>query len=130
MKFAALAATSYEYAEIIERHHERKVDAPSGTALRTAELISQARSHPVENPPTTHMKLPGARGGELDNIHIHAVRMPGYVADQEVIFGGQGEILRIEHTTTGRECFMPGVLLAIRQVRELEGLVVGLENLM
>lgn len=130
MQFSAQAAPRYEHVEIIERHHERKVDAPSGTALRTAEMIAEARSRPVENPPTTHQKLPGARGGEQENIHIHAVRLPGYVANQEVIFGGRGEVLRIEHCTTGRECFMPGVLLAVRKMRGLQGLVVGLEHLM
>jgi 4-hydroxy-tetrahydrodipicolinate reductase len=130
MQFSAQAATRYDHAEIIELHHERKQDAPSGTALRTAELIAQARQRPMDSPPTTLMRLPGARGGEQDGIHIHAVRLPGYVANQEVLFGGPGEVLRIEHITTGRECFMPGVLLAIRKVRELEGLVVGLENLM
>ena len=130
MQFATQAAPRYDYVEIIERHHEHKADAPSGTALRTAELIAAARSHPVENPPTTLERVPGARGGEAENIHVHAVRLPGYVANQEVVFGGRGEVLKIEHVTTGRECFMPGVLLAIRKVRELEGLVVGLEQLM
>lgn len=130
MRFAAEAAPSYEYVEIIERHHERKQDSPSGTALRTAEMIEEARTHPLSANTTTHDKLPGSRGGAYDNIHIHAVRLPGYVANQEVIFGGRGEVLRIEHCTTGRECFMPGMLMAIRKVQELEGLVVGLEHIM
>lgn len=130
MRFGAEAANSYDYVEIIERHHERKQDAPSGTALRTAELIAQARRRPVESVRTTHEKLPGSRGGEQEHIHIHAVRLPGYVANQEVVFGGPGEVLRLEHSTTSRECFMPGMLLAIRQVCQLEGLVVGLENIM
>ena len=130
MRFAAEAAPSYDYVEIIERHHERKQDAPSGTALRTAQLIAQARSHPVAEVPTPHDRAPGSRGGEVEHIHVHALRMPGYVASQEVVFGGRGEILRIEHCTTGRECFVPGVLLAVRQVRQLQGLVVGLEQLL
>jgi 4-hydroxy-tetrahydrodipicolinate reductase len=130
MRFAAEAAPSYDWVEIIERHHERKQDAPSGTALRTAELIAAARERPVNSAPTTADKAPGSRGGEKDHIHIHAVRLPGYVADQEVVFGGPGEVLRIVHATTSRECFMPGMLLAVRKVQELEGLVVGLENIM
>ena len=130
MRFAAEAAPSYDWVEIIERHHERKQDSPSGTALRTAELIAEARDHPVSSAPTSADKAPGSRGGEKEHIHIHAVRLPGYVADQEVVFGGAGEVLRIEHSTTSRECFMPGMLLAVRKVRELEGLVVGLENIM
>ncbi len=130
MRFAAEAAPSYDWVEIIERHHERKQDAPSGTALRTAELIAEARERPVSSTPTTADKAPGSRGGEKEHIRIHAVRLPGYVANQEVVFGGAGEVLRIEHCTTSRECFMPGMLLAVRKVRELEGLVVGLENIM
>ena len=130
MQFAAQAATRYDHVEIIERHHDHKADAPSGTALRTAEMIAAARSHPVEVPPTTLTRVPCARGAEQDHVHIHSVRLPGYVGEQEVIFGGRGEVLRLEHITTGRECYMPGVLLAVRKVRGLEGLVVGLENLM
>jgi 4-hydroxy-tetrahydrodipicolinate reductase len=130
MRFSAEAAPSYDWVEIIERHHERKQDAPSGTALRPADLIAEARDHPVNSAPTTADKAPGSRGGEREQIHIHAVRLPGYVANQEVVFGGAGEVLRIVHETTSRECFMPGMLLAVRKVRELEGLVVGLENIM
>ena len=130
MRFSAEAAPSYDWVEIIERHHERKQDSPSGTALRTAELIAEARDHPVKSAPTTADRAPGSRGGEKEHIHIHALRLPGYVADQEVVFGGPGEVLRIEHCTTSRECFMPGMLLAVRKVRELEGLVVGLEHIM
>lgn len=130
MRFAAQAAPSYDWVEIIERHHEHKQDSPSGTALRTADLIAQARQYPVRCATTTADKAPGSRGGERENIRIHAVRLPGYVANQEVIFGGPGEVLRLVHETTSRECFMPGMLLAVRKVRELEGLVVGLENIM
>lgn len=130
MRFAAEAAPSYDWVEIIERHHQHKQDAPSGTALRTAELIAAARQRPVSEAATTVDKAPGSRGGEREHIRIHAVRLPGYVANQEVVFGGPGEVLRIEHCTTSRECFMPGMLLAVRKVRELEGLVVGLENIM
>jgi 4-hydroxy-tetrahydrodipicolinate reductase len=130
MRFAEEAAKSFEYAEIIERHHERKQDAPSGTALHTAERIAAARERPMQVVPTAHEKVAGSRGGELGGVVVHAVRLPGYVANQEVVFGGAGETLRIEHATTSRECFMPGVILAVRRVRELEGLVVGLDNIM
>ena len=131
MKFAAEAAKAFEYAEIIERHHEGKVDAPSGTALTTAEMMASARPKPVQEVPTSHDKLPGSRGGVTgERIHIHSVRMPGYVANQEVVLGGPGEVLKIEHITTSRECFIPGVLLAIRKVLELEGLVYGLEKIL
>lgn len=131
MRFAAEAAKVFDYAEIIERHHEGKVDAPSGTALTTAEMIAAARPKPVQEVPTSHDKLPGSRGGVTDErLHIHSVRMPGYVANQEVVLGGPGEVLKIEHITTSRECFMPGVLLAIRQVLGLEGLVYGLEKIL
>jgi 4-hydroxy-tetrahydrodipicolinate reductase len=130
MRFAEEAATSFDHVEIIERHHEHKQDAPSGTALHTAERIANARRRPVSVVPTAHDKAPGSRGGTHQGITVHAVRLPGYVANQEVIFGGTGEILRVEHATTSRECFMPGVILAVRRVRELEGLVVGLDNIM
>ncbi len=130
MKFAAEAAGMFDYAEIIERHHEGKVDAPSGTALTTAEKMAAARDKPLREVPTSHDKLPGSRGGVNQRIHIHSVRMPGYVANQEVVLGGTGETLKIEHVSTSRQCFMPGVLLAIRQVLELEGLVYGLEEIL
>ena len=130
MKFAAEAAGQFDYAEIIERHHEKKADAPSGTALTTAEKMARARTHPLRRVTTTHEELPGARGGETEGVHIHSVRLPGYVANQEVVFGNTGEILKIEHITTSRECFTPGVLLAARKVRELEGLVYGLDQIL
>lgn len=130
MRFAAEAAKSFEYAEIIERHHENKVDAPSGTALRTAEMMAAARTSEFQTVPTEVDKTQGSRGGTADGIQIHAVRMPGYVADQEVLLGGLGERLVISHVTVSRECFMPGVLLAARRVRELEGLTYGLERLL
>lgn len=130
MRFAAEAAPHYEYAEIIERHHERKADAPSGTALKTAEMMEAARRDPFRLVVTGYEKLGGSRGGEMGGIRIHAVRLPGYVANQEVAFGGVGETLVIEHLTTSRECFVPGVLLAVRRIREFDGLVYGLEKLL
>ncbi len=131
MKFAAQAAEVFDYAEIIERHHEGKVDAPSGTALTTAEMMSAARRKPLQEVPTKHDKLPGSRGGVTnERLRIHSVRMPGYVANQEVVLGGTGEVLKIEHITTSRECFIPGVLLAIRKILQFEGLVYGLEKIL
>ena len=131
MRFAALAATSFEYADIIERHHEGKADAPSGTAMTTAQMMLAAREgNAFEAVPTPVNKLPGSRGGALGGIQVHSVRMKGYVADQEVVFGGVGETLTIAHRTTSRECFMPGVLLAVRKVCSLSGLTLGIDGLL
>jgi len=130
MKFAQEAARSFEYAEIIERHHEKKVDSPSGTAMRTAELMCEARQEAFEQVSTEVDKAPGSRGGTVGSVQVHATRMPGYVADQEVIFGGLGERLVISHVSISRECFMPGVLLAVRKVRSLTGLTHGLEHIL
>ncbi len=132
IQFAEQAAACFEYAEIIERHHERKKDAPSGTAAITARRMAEARGDDfvVVRPEKEHEGFGGSRGAEYHGVSIHAVRMPGYVANQEVVFGGCGEVLRIEHITTSRQCFIPGVLLAIRKVRELEGLVEGLEKIL
>ena len=130
MKFAEQAATVMDYAEIIERHHENKRDAPSGTAKMTAERMAAARGRAFGYVQTEHFTLEGVRGGEDEGMGVHSVRMPGVVANQEVFLGGPGETLKIEHVTTSRECFMPGVLLAVRRVRELEGLVYGLESLL
>ncbi len=130
MKFAAEAATNFDYSEIVERHHEKKADAPSGTALITAEKMAEASQRPMREVPTAHEELTGVRGGETAGIHVHSVRMPGYVANQEVVFGDIGEVLKIEHITTGRECFIPGVLLAVRRVLDLQGLVYGLDTIL
>lgn len=114
-------------AEIIELHHENKLDAPSGTAKLTAEKISAARTaSPV--PDKTTESLPGARGAKYEGIHIHSVRLPGFVAHQEVIFGGHGEILTLRHDSLDRKSFMPGVMLACRKVVSVPGLTYGLEN--
>ncbi|MGD9496532.1 MAG: 4-hydroxy-tetrahydrodipicolinate reductase [Armatimonadota bacterium] len=130
MRFAAEAAALMDYAAIIESHHENKLDAPSGTAMATAERMAQARGEDFEARPTQHFALEGVRGGTVRGISVHAIRMAGVVANQRVVLGGPGETLTIEHVTTGRECFMPGVLLAIRKVRDLTGLVYGLEQLL
>ncbi len=132
MRFAATAARFMDHVEIIELHHDRKVDAPSGTAVRTARLISEARTQtPVAPGRETELAgMEGARGALVDNVTVHSVRLPGLVAHQEVLFGGQGQTLSIRHDSIDRTSFMPGVVLAIRNVSGLSGLVVGLENLM
>ena len=131
MVFARQAAKYMPEVEIIELHHEKKVDAPSGTALRTGQMILEGRgTRTVTRPEEEDLKLEGARGGDLDGVHIHSVRLPGLVAHQEVIFGGQGQTLSIRHDSIDRSSFMPGVLLACKRVREQSGLVVGLENLL
>ena len=130
MQYAAKAATLFEYAEIIEYHHEQKKDSPSGTAVKTAEMMAAARGRAFEAPETKLERVPGCRGGVGSGIHIHAVRLQGFVANQEVILGGPGETLSIHHVTTSRESFMPGVVIAVRQVREQNGLVYGLEHVL
>jgi 4-hydroxy-tetrahydrodipicolinate reductase len=131
MEFAAQAARYMRDVEIIELHHEKKLDSPSGTAVLTAQKIAEARtSAPLPAPDGTVEKVPGGRGAVLEDIHIHSVRLPGYVAHQEVIFGGLGQTLTLRHDSLDRRSFMPGVVLAVRKVRELNGLVVGLEHLL
>jgi 4-hydroxy-tetrahydrodipicolinate reductase len=133
MRFAAQAARFFESAEIIELHHARKVDAPSGTATRTAALIGEARDAAGLGPPpdATVTAAPGARGAVQDGVHVHAVRLAGLLAHQEVLFGGHGETLTIRHDSLDRESFMPGVLLGIRGVKSLPaGLTVGLDPLL
>jgi len=126
---ARLAGRFFDYAEIIELHHESKVDAPSGTAIATAQAMAQERGKPFTRPATERENLPGTRGGELGGVTIHSVRLPGLVAHQEVILGGQGETLRIRHDSLSRESFLPGVLLAIRAVMDRNELVLGLDRL-
>ena len=129
MYFAKQAARFFDNAEIIELHHDQKVDAPSGTAKMTAELMRDARETAFTYPRTEKETLPNARGAELGGIAIHSVRLPGLVAHQEVIFGGLGQTLTIRHDTTGRDSFMPGVVMATREVMKLDRLVVGLDQL-
>lgn len=129
MGFAEQAARHLPHVEIIELHHDRKQDAPSGTALRTADLISQARPG-VPDAPAGDERHPGARGALHADVRVHSVRLPGLVAHQEVVFGGEGQTLTIRHDSIDRTSFMPGVLLACREVAGLDGLVVGLEHLL
>ena len=130
MEFAKKAAPLFESVEIVELHHPNKVDAPSGTAKRTAELISQARASAksAPMPDATQESLDGARGAKVGVVPIHSVRARGFVAHQEVIFGGVGETLTIRHDSLDRQSFMPGVLLGISNVVNTPGLTVGLEN--
>jgi 4-hydroxy-tetrahydrodipicolinate reductase len=132
MHFAAMAAPYFESAEIIELHHPRKVDAPSGTARRTAEIIDGARkaAASLPMPDATESSLDGARGAMIAGVHIHSIRAEGLLAHQEVIFGTTGETLTIRHDSLDRKSFMPGVLLGIRKVKERPGLTYGLENLL
>ncbi len=129
-RLAALAAPWFDYADIVEEHHQMKVDSPSGTALGIARAISDARSGPFDRNVPEREPLPGARGADHDGISIHAARMPGRMAHHQVTFGGPGQTLSLRHDTTDRECYMPGVLLAIRRVGSLAGLTVGLDKLL
>jgi 4-hydroxy-tetrahydrodipicolinate reductase len=129
MHFARQAARFFDSAEIIELHHDQKLDSPSGTAKTTAELMRAARTEPFTHRTSEKETLPGARGAEFGGVAIHSVRLPGLVAHQEVIFGGVGQTLTIRHDTTGRESFMPGVVAATREVMKLDHLVVGLDTL-
>ncbi len=132
MKFAEQAARYLPQAEIIELHHDKKMDAPSGTALKTAEMIAAGRLEPTAQPTQKEelLKLEGARGGVYERVHIHSIRLQGLIAHQQVIFGGLGQTLTIRHDSYDRSSFMPGVLMAARKVMELKGLVYGLENLL
>jgi 4-hydroxy-tetrahydrodipicolinate reductase len=131
-RFAREAARFFESVEIVELHHAQKVDAPSGTAVATAHGIAQARAAAGlgDVPDATTHDDGGARGAVVDGIHVHAVRLPGLVAHQEVVFGSPGDILTIRHDSLDRTSFMPGVLLAVRAARERSGLTVGLEPLL
>lgn len=130
MQFAAKAAPHFDSVEIIELHHPRKADAPSGTAIRTAEMIAEARAGMKAMPDATSDSMAGARGANVSGIPVHSIRAQGLVAHQEVLFGGPGESLTIRHDSYDRESFMPGVLLAVRKVSQTPGLTYGLEHLL
>ena len=129
MRFAEQAARHFDAAEVIELHHDQKADAPSGTAIATAERIAAARAGSWAAPGGDE-RHPGARGADVGGIRVHGVRLPGLLAHQEVILGGPGQTLTIRHDSTSRSSFMPGVLLAIRAVGGRPGLTVGLEALL
>jgi 4-hydroxy-tetrahydrodipicolinate reductase len=132
MEFAERAAKYFESIEIIEQHHPQKLDAPSGTALRTAEIIAAARAAAGmgEMPDATKDELPGARGTIVEGVRVHSVRAKGLVAHQEILFGTAGETLTVRHDSYDRASFMPGVLLAVRAVVNRPGLTVGLNSLL
>lgn len=133
MRCAGLAARYFAQAEIVELHHPGKVDAPSGTALQTADVIAQERAQaqvtPRPTPGAESERVIGVRGGEHAGVRVHSVRLPGLVAHQEVLFGNDGELFTLRHDSLSRESFMPGVLLAIRAVMKRPGLVFGLDQL-
>jgi len=124
------AAKFFNHAEIIEMHHDKKADAPSGTAIATARAMSQTRGKPFIYPEVTREVISNTRGGQMDGIAIHSLRLPGFVAGQEVIFSGAGETLSLRHNIINRECFLPGVILAIKEVTKRKGLTYGLDALL
>jgi 4-hydroxy-tetrahydrodipicolinate reductase len=130
LHFARIASKFMSAAEIIELHHDKKVDAPSGMATATAREMREARGADFDEANTTTILMDGARGGVEGGIHVHSVRLPGLVAHQEIIFGGLGQILTIRHDSISRESFMPGVVLAVKEVVKRSGLVYGLDRLM
>jgi 4-hydroxy-tetrahydrodipicolinate reductase len=129
MRFAEMAAPFFETAEIIELHHDQKIDAPSGTAARTAQRLAAASKDWAADP-TTKIVTEGARGGLVDGIRVHSVRMRGMVAHQEVLLGTTGQTLSIRHDSYDRASFMPGVLLAVRKIAQTPGVTIGLDALL
>ena len=130
MRMAELCARHFDLVEVIELHHERKVDAPSGTALRTARMIAAVRAKNGLSTPLPGLNDQPSRGLTVDGVPIHSVRLPGIVASHEVVFGGPGQTLRLRHDSIDRSSFMPGVLLAVKRVASVPGLTVGLEALL
>lgn len=130
MKFAQMAAKYLPHVEIIEYHHDGKLDSPSGTAIKTAQLINEVRDALPPDKREFFEKVANARGANLNGVRLHSVRLPGMVANQEVIFGGQGQFLTIRHDSVNRESFMPGVVMAVKEIIKMQGLIYGLENIM
>jgi 4-hydroxy-tetrahydrodipicolinate reductase len=130
MHFAKIAAKYFDFAEIIEMHHEQKLDFPSGTALSTAYGMVKSKGKPFTLSSAEEGKTETGRGKKVEGITIHSIRLPGYVANQEVIFGMAGQTLHIKHDTINRECFMPGIILAVKEVVKRPGLTIGLEALL
>ena len=128
MKFAAQAAKYMPHVEIIEYHGDQKLDAPSGTSIKTAELIAEARMELKQGNPNEHETIEGARGGYYNGFRIHSVRLPGVFAQQEVVFGGHGQTLKIRHDSYERAGYMPGVNVAVKKVLNITGLVYGFEH--
>ena len=131
MMFAKQAAKYFDNAEIIEFHHNQKKDAPSGTSIKTALMMAEEKPSFIKNNCVETETIKGARGGiSYNDIHVHSVRMPGYVASQEVLFGANGQVLKIRHDSIDRKCYMDGVLLAVKYVAENKNFAYGLENIM
>ncbi|OQY10507.1 MAG: 4-hydroxy-tetrahydrodipicolinate reductase [Fusobacteriia bacterium 4572_132] len=128
MEFAKKAAEYFSETEIIEYHHPKKLDAPSGTAIKTAQLINEVKKEREKL--EGKELLDGARGAKMGDVDIHSIRLNGYVASQEVIFGAEGQTLKIRHDSINRKSFMPGIIMAIRKIREVRGLVYGLEKVL
>jgi len=130
IKLAELAARFFDHAEIIEIHHDKKIDAPSGTAINTANAMAKARGKPFIYPKTETETIPGTRGGQIEGIAIHSLRSPGFMAAQEVIFSGAGQRLSLRIEPISRQAYMPGVILAIKEVVKRKGLIYGLDSLL
>ena len=130
IKLATEAAKYFKDVEIIEKHHDQKLDAPSGTAILTAQKIGEVREAHKQGHPNERETLAGSRGGDIDGIRIHSMRLQGYVASQEVVFGSQGETLKIINDTINRECYMPGVAMACKKIGSRQGLVYGLDQIL
>ncbi len=131
MMFAKMAAKYFDNAEIIEYHHNQKKDAPSGTAIKTAQIMASTKNCFTKGNASEIEAIKGSRGGiSMGDIHIHSVRMPGYMASQEVIFGSAGQILTIRHDSVERKCYMPGILLATRYIMENNEFIYGLDNIL
>ncbi|WP_096200914.1 4-hydroxy-tetrahydrodipicolinate reductase [Bacillus sp. FJAT-45350] len=129
MKFSQMTAKYLPDIEIIEQHHDKKLDAPSGTAIKTAQLISEVREAKQQGHPDEKEELAGARGADFEGMRIHSVRLPGLVAHQSVLFGGEGQTLTIRHDSIHRSSFMPGIRLSVETVMKIDTLVYGLENI-
>lgn len=129
MKFSQMAAKYFQDVEIIELHHDQKLDAPSGTAVKTAEMIAAVREPKVQGHPNEKETMPGARGANMEGMRIHSVRLPGLVAHQQVMFGADGQTLMIRHDSYNRASFMSGVKLAVDTVMKMDSFVYGLENI-
>jgi 4-hydroxy-tetrahydrodipicolinate reductase len=130
MKFSQLAAKYFGDVEIIELHHDKKLDAPSGTAVKTAQMINDVREPKQQGHPEEKETIPGARGAEVNGMHIHSVRLPGLIAHQQVLFGADGETLTIRHDSYNRASFMSGVKVCVETVMKTKTLVYGLENIL
>lgn len=130
MLFSKMAAKYFPDVEIIEKHHDKKIDAPSGTALKTIDLIKQSRTSKIQGHPDEYEIIAGARGGDVDGIRVHSMRLPGLVAHQEIVFGSKSQLLTIKHDSFHRESFMDGLKLAIEKVTHMQKLVYGLEHVL